>query len=127
MRKPLPTSCPLPFMFPLDSDWTQICLYIATKVCTAAGKETPGDIRQVSLNDYQMAELDRLKAWLYHRRIRARKTNGLRDGRGKKRRQPGKRLNSRRCSSSTTAVSQIGSGDNQLISRPYCFAYEATT
>jgi len=60
---------------PPDHDWTQIYLYIATKVCTAAGKETPSDIRVDSLNDYQMTKLNRLKAWLYHRRIRARQEN----------------------------------------------------
>ena len=66
---------PASLEFPLDSDWTQIYLYIATKVCTAAGKETPSDIQVDSLNDYQMTKLNRLKAWLYHRRIRARQEN----------------------------------------------------
>ena len=66
---------PASLEFPLDSDWTQIYLYIATKVCTAAGKETPSDIQIESLNDYQMTKLNRLKAWLYHRRIRARQEN----------------------------------------------------
>ena len=66
---------PASLEFPLDSDWTLIYLYIATKVCTAAGKETPSDIRVDSLNDYQMTKLNRLKAWLYHRRIRARQEN----------------------------------------------------
>ena len=57
---------------PLGSGWTQIYLYVATKVCGAAGREVPEDIRVEMLSDYLMQELNRLKAWLYHQRIKAR-------------------------------------------------------
>jgi len=63
---------PASLEFPLDGDWTQIYLYIATKVCSAAGKEVPGDIRVESLNDYQMGILNHLKQWLYEHRIKVR-------------------------------------------------------
>jgi hypothetical protein len=58
---------------PIDSDWTQIYLYIATKTCRRWGKaEMPGDVVVDSINDYQLAELNRLKEWLYHKRTQAR-------------------------------------------------------
>lgn len=54
---------------PMDSDWTQIYLYIATKVYRQWGKnEMPADIAVDSINDYQMSDLNRLKEWLYHKR-----------------------------------------------------------
>ena len=57
---------------PMDHDWAQIYLYISNKVCSAAGKEVPEDIRVESLNEDQMRDLNRLKAWLYQRRTTAR-------------------------------------------------------
>jgi hypothetical protein len=58
---------------PLDSDWTQIYLYIAGKTYTRWGKnELPADVRVDSLNYYQLDELKRLKCWLYERRVQAR-------------------------------------------------------
>jgi hypothetical protein len=58
---------------PIDSDWTQIYLYIATKTCRRWGKsEMPGDIAVDSISDYQLAELNRLKEWLYYKRTQAR-------------------------------------------------------
>jgi hypothetical protein len=58
---------------PIDGDWTQIYLYIATKTCRRWGKtETPGDIAVDSISDYQINELNRLKEWLYRRRTQAR-------------------------------------------------------
>jgi hypothetical protein len=58
---------------PIDSDWTQIYLYIATKTCRRWGKsEMPGDIAVDSISDYQLAELNRLKEWLYRKRTQAR-------------------------------------------------------
>jgi len=57
---------------PVDSDWTQIYLYIATQTYRRWGKgEMPSDIVVESLSDYQMAELKRFKNWLYHRRTQA--------------------------------------------------------
>ena len=58
---------------PLDHDWGQIYLYIATKTYRRWGKnEMPQDIAVDSINDYQMAELNRLKEWLYRQRTKIR-------------------------------------------------------
>lgn len=58
---------------PIGSDWTQIYLYIATKVM-ARHKETeiPEDIKVESLRDDQMRDLQQLKDWIYQRRLKAR-------------------------------------------------------
>ena len=57
---------------PMDRDWGEIYLYIATKVYSQWGKsEIPEDIRIESLRDDQIADLNRLKKWLYHQRARA--------------------------------------------------------
>ena len=58
---------------PIDNDWTQIYLYVATQTYRKWGKnEMPADVTVDSLNDYQMSELRRFKSWLYQRRIQAR-------------------------------------------------------
>ena len=58
---------------PMDHDWGQIYLYIATKVYSRWGKsEVPEDIKVESLRDDQMEDLSRLKAWLRRRRTQAR-------------------------------------------------------
>jgi hypothetical protein len=58
---------------PMDSDWTQIYLYVASQTYKRRGKgEMPADIVVDSISDYQMRELNRLKAWLYHQRVKAR-------------------------------------------------------
>ena len=58
---------------PMDHDWAQIYLYIAGKTYTRWEKnEMPEDIRVESLNDDQMRDLNRLKAWLYHKRTTVR-------------------------------------------------------
>ena len=58
---------------PMDHDWGQIYLYIATKTYRRWGKnEMPSDIGVDSLRDDQMAELRRLKEWLYQKRTQAR-------------------------------------------------------
>ena len=62
---------------PMDHDWTQIYLYIATKVyekwrTKESGVTMPEDIRVESLNDDQMRDLNRLKAWLYRKRTTVR-------------------------------------------------------
>ena len=58
---------------PMDHDWTQIYLYIATKVyekwrTKESGVTMPEDIRVESLRDDQVADLNRLKEWLYRKR-----------------------------------------------------------
>lgn len=58
---------------PMDNDWSQIYLYVAGKTYTRWRKsEMPDDIRVDSLNDKQLADLSRLKEWLYHKRTTAR-------------------------------------------------------
>ena len=58
---------------PMDRDWAQIYLYIAGMTYTRWKKnEMPKDIRVESLNDDQMRDLNRLKAWLYHKRTTVR-------------------------------------------------------
>ena len=62
---------------PMDSDWTQIYLYISTKVyekwrTKESGVTMPEDVRVESLRDDQIADLNRLKEWIYHRRTQVR-------------------------------------------------------
>jgi hypothetical protein len=58
---------------PLDRDWGEIYLYIATKVYGRWGKsEMPQDIKVESLRDDQKADLNRLKRWLHQQRTMAR-------------------------------------------------------
>ncbi len=58
---------------PMDHDWGQIYLYIATKTYRRWGKnEMPNDIAVDSLRDDQMADLNRLKEWLYRKRTQIR-------------------------------------------------------
>jgi len=58
---------------PMGHDWSQIYLYVAGKTYEKEKKsEMPADIRVESLNDGQMRDLNRLKAWLYQKRTAAR-------------------------------------------------------
>ena len=58
---------------PMDHDWTQIYLYIATQTYRRWGKnEMPSDIAVDSLRDDQVSDLNRLKAWLYKKRTEVR-------------------------------------------------------
>jgi len=62
---------------PIDSDWTQIYLYVAGQTYKHWGKgEMPADIAVDSISDYQVGELNRLKAWLYRQRMKARTEKG---------------------------------------------------
>lgn len=64
---------PASLCFPLDHDWTQIYLYLASTTFARHKKaEVPKDIKVDSLTDEQMRDLNRLKAWIYKRRIQAR-------------------------------------------------------
>ncbi|MBA7657215.1 hypothetical protein ES703_65150 [subsurface metagenome] len=70
---------------PMDHDWAQIYLYIANKVYkTHRQGEMPEDIRVDSLNDNQMRDLNRLKAWLYRKRTTIRLERERADRRQKK-------------------------------------------
>jgi hypothetical protein len=58
---------------PMDNDWTQIYLYVASQTYKRWEKgEMPADIVVDSISDYQIGELNRLKSWLYHQRVKAR-------------------------------------------------------
>ena len=58
---------------PMDSDWTQIYLYVAGQSLKRWNKgEMPADVAVDSISDYQIGELNRLKSWLYHQRVKAR-------------------------------------------------------
>jgi hypothetical protein len=70
---------------PMDHDWGQIYLYIATQTYRRWGKsEMPGDIAVDSITDYQMSELKRLKEWLYRKRTQARQETERADRRQKR-------------------------------------------
>jgi len=74
---------------PIDSDWTQIYLYIASKVyekhgTKESGATMPEDIRIDRLSEYQMGELNRLNAWLYRQRIKARTEKDITERRREK-------------------------------------------
>ncbi len=65
---------------PMDSDWTQIYLYMATKVyekwrTKESGVTMPNDVRVDSISKYQEGELNRLKSWIYSTRTKARYEN----------------------------------------------------
>ena len=58
---------------PIDNDWAQIYLYVSTQTYKRWEKgEMPADITIDSISGYQLGELNRLKSWLYHQRVRAR-------------------------------------------------------
>lgn len=58
---------------PLDSDWTQIYLYIATKTYEHWNKaKMPEDVAVNSLNDYQLGKLNKLKNWIYQQKNKVR-------------------------------------------------------
>lgn len=70
---------------PMADDWSQIYLYVAGKTYRQWRKsEIPEDIRVNSLNDQQMADLNRLKEWLYRRRTTAKQDGERIEGRQKK-------------------------------------------
>ena len=70
---------------PIDSDWTQIYLYVATQTYRKWGKnEMPSDIAVDRLDDGQMRDLHRLKEWLYNQRTRVRQERERAERRQKK-------------------------------------------
>jgi hypothetical protein len=74
---------------PIDSDWTQIYLYVANQVYSRhrtkeSGVQFPEDIRVGSLSDYQMTELHRLKDWIYERRTQAKQESDRAERRRKR-------------------------------------------
>ena len=70
---------------PMDSDWTQIYLYVAGQTYQRWNKsEMPADIAVESISNFQTGELNRLKAWLYQQRARVRVERERADRREKK-------------------------------------------
>ena len=64
---------------PMGHDWSQIYLYIAGKVYERhrskdSGVSMPEDIKVEDLSPYQMEMLNDLKAWIYDRRVKQRKS-----------------------------------------------------
>ena len=58
---------------PMDSDWSEIYLYLANQVVRRNRKtEIPKDILVESLSDYRMGDLRRLKEWIYQQRAKIR-------------------------------------------------------
>ena len=73
MLNPVPISNTASLTAPMDNDWSQIYLYVAGKTYSRWHKsQMPDDIRVDSVNGQQMADLNRLKDWLYRQRISAR-------------------------------------------------------
>jgi len=72
---------------PMDHDQSQIYLYVADKIFLRwYKKEMPDDVRVDSLNDERMADLNRLKGWLYRQYTAARQeAEELRGDRRKRR------------------------------------------
>jgi len=74
---------------PMDSDWSEIYLYIAGKVyekhhAKESGATMPQDIRVDQLSNYQMQHLDRLKEWIYRQRVKVRQERDHADRRERK-------------------------------------------
>jgi len=70
---------------PMDNDWTQIYLYVASQTYKRWEKgEMPADIMVDSISDYQMGELSRLKTWLHRQRSKARMEKDRTERREKK-------------------------------------------
>ena len=58
---------------PLGHDWTEIYLYLGTRVCRQHRKvEFPADVAKETLTDGQMRDLRDLKNWIYSRRVKVR-------------------------------------------------------
>jgi hypothetical protein len=77
---------------PMDNDWGQIYLYIATQTYRRWGKnEMPGDIAVDSLNDEQVRELNRLKEWLRKKRTQIRLERDKAERRQRKREEAAQR------------------------------------
>ncbi len=58
---------------PVGHDWTEIYMYLGTKVFSAVNGNFPEDIRRDKLTDYQIRMLNDLKNFIYHKRLQARK------------------------------------------------------
>ncbi|MCJ7743520.1 MAG: hypothetical protein MUO99_03055 [Dehalococcoidales bacterium] len=74
---------------PMDHDWQQIYLYIATKTYERqrtkdSGVTMPANVRVDSLDDGQMRDLNRLKDWIYRARVKHRQERDRAESREKR-------------------------------------------
>ena len=70
---------------PMDGDWSEIYLYISTKVCRRHKQvDMPADIAVESLTDYRMGRLLDLKRWIFNRRTHIRQEQARTDRRERK-------------------------------------------
>jgi len=58
---------------PLPSEWVKIYMYTFNKTCKLTKTEVPEDLRQETLDSYEMGLLNDLKRWLYKVRAEHRK------------------------------------------------------
>jgi hypothetical protein len=58
---------------PLSSEWTRIYMYTFNQTCATTHTEVPEDLRQESLDQYEMGLLLGLKQWIYQVRSENRK------------------------------------------------------
>ena len=82
---------------PMNHDWGQIYLYIATKVYEKwrtkdSGVTMPDDVRVDSLDTGQLADLKRLKDWIYRIRAKVRLERDRAEGRQKKEEESAKKV-----------------------------------
>ena len=71
---------------PVDDDWMEIYFYVANQVYSRhrtqeSGAQTPEDIRVESISKNRMADLRRLKDWIYRKRVEARQERDRADRR----------------------------------------------
>ncbi len=68
--------------FPIDRDWSEIYLYVCTKVYEQhqKGQKVPEDVRVDQLTHQQQVELERLKDWIYRARVSHRRRNSHEPG-----------------------------------------------
>ena len=64
---------------PLSSEWTRIYMYTFNKTCATTQTEVPEDLRQESLDQYEMGLLLGLKQWIYRVRSENRKQKDRED------------------------------------------------
>jgi hypothetical protein len=69
---------------PMGEQWTRIYLYVAGRTMAKKKVELPEDIKVESLSDYDEQALNKLKAWIYRQRTKARQEKGRAERRQKK-------------------------------------------
>ena len=58
---------------PLPSEWVRIYMYTFNQTCKLTNNEVPQDLRQKTLDNYEMGLLNDLKTWIYKVRTENRK------------------------------------------------------